>query len=245
MQREIHGSKTRVGTSVPAKPRHRELEKISNELVSVLAQKVSPPRNPRQLVTRSGARVRGFHHSLKHQKSLAWETVEERALIQALDASPATTQIASQPVTLEIELGEGTFEYTPDVAVERHGQITVFECKPLQVIESELWVDKLNAIEMHFGRLGVNFIALPNEVRPNKTVQANIDRVLLGGRPVQYPMFRRKEDWALLIERKPTTFRGVDRADRPTGCFGRAGTQVGVYQHERTLDAEHKNLFRA
>jgi hypothetical protein len=245
MQRRIHGSQTRAGTSVPAMPRPREVESVTRELLRALSPKLSPSRKPRQLVTRSGARVRGFHHSLKHQKSLAWETVEERALIQTLDASPGTTQLASQPVTLEIALGEDTFEYTPDVVVERYEQITVFECKPLQVIESELWVDKLNAIEMHFGRLGVNFIALPNEVRPNKTVQANIDRVLLGGRPVQYPMFRRKEDWALLIERKPTTFRGVDRADRPSGCFGRAGTQVGVYQHERTLDAKHKNLFRA
>jgi hypothetical protein len=245
MQREIHGLQTRADTSVPTMPRPREVESVTRELLRALSPKLSPSRKPRQLVTRSGARVRGFHHSLKHQKSLAWETVEERALIQTLDASPGTTQLASQPVTLEIALEEDTFEYTPDVVVERYGQITVFECKPLQVIESELWVDKLNAIEMHFGRLGVNFIALPNEVRPNKTVQANIDRVLLGGRPVQYPMFRRKEDWALLIERKPTTFRGVDRADRPSGCFGRTGTQVGVCQHERTLDAKYKNLFRA
>jgi hypothetical protein len=209
-------------------------------LKSLIPSKLTA-RVPRRIVTRSGARVRGIHPSLRHKKSLSWETVDERALIKAMDASEATTELASQVVTLEITGDGSKFEYTPDVAVVRFGQITVFECKPAEVIESEAWQKRLLVIEEYFTSSGINFIVLPNEVQPSATVQTNIDLVLSAGRPLQYPMARRKEDLAVLHTKKPSTFRRTDQSGRAAGSIGGIRPQVVVLQYARAAGTRNGN----
>lgn len=209
-------------------------------LNSLIPSKLSA-RVPRRIVTRSGARVRGFHPSLRHQKSLSWETVDERALIKAMDVSGATTELASQVVTLEIAGDGSTFEYTPDVAVLRFGQITVFECKPAEVIESEAWQKRLLVIEEYFASSGINFIVLPNEVQPSATVRTNIDLVLSVGRPLQYPMARRKEDLAVLRTKKPSTFRRTGQFGWAAGSIGGVRPQVDVFQYARAAGTRNGN----
>ena len=207
-------------------------------LLNNFAERFPKIRKPRRLVTRSGARVRGFHHSLRHGDSMPWETPEERALIQALDTSPATQALLSQSVTIEIESDEEIFEYTPDVAVIRFEQITVFECKPLDVIECHEWSKRLSAIEAFFRSYDVNFIALPNNVKAPTQVQANIDFMIAGGRPVQYPTSRRKEDWRQINAARPKTFWGVSGTHRTSGCTWRTRTAMVVHQHERAINAQ-------
>lgn len=211
------------------------------DLLSSLIPSKSSSRLPRRIVTRSGARVRGFHPSLRHQKSLSWETVDERALIKAMDVSGATTELASQVVTLEIAGDGSTFEYTPDVAVVRFGQITVFECKPAEVIEGEAWHKRLLVIEEYFASSGINFIVLPNEVQPSATVRTNIDLVLSAGRPLQYPMARRKEDLAVLRTKKPSTFRRTGQSGWAAGSIGGVRPQVDVFQYARAAGTRNGN----
>lgn len=169
---------------------------------------------------------------------MSWETPEERALIQALDTSPATQALVSQSVTIEIESEEGVFEYTPDVVAIRFEQITVFECKPLDVIEGHEWSVRLSAIAAFFRSYDVNFIALPNNVKAPTQVQANIDFMLAGGRPVQYPMSRRREDWNQINAVRPKTFWGFGGTHRTSGCTWRTRTPMVVHQHERATNAQ-------
>jgi hypothetical protein len=214
-------------------------------LLNHFAQRFPKIRKPRRLVTRSGARLRGFQQSLRHGDSIPWETPEERALIQALDTSPATQALVSQSVTIEIESDEGVFEYTPDVAVIRFEQITVFECKPLDVIESHEWSKRLSAIEAFFRSYDVNFIALPNNVKAPNHVQQNIDYIVGGGRPVQYPTSRRKEDRSQINGARPKTFWGISGAHRTSGCAWRTRTSMVVHQHERAINAQFSDSFGA
>lgn len=239
MKKEINGDCSPAGPVAPISRQICEIQPSANEhLLNHLTQHFPKTKKPRRLVTRSGARVRGFHHSLRHGDSMSWETPEERALIQALDTSPATQALLSQSVTIEIESDEEIFEYTPDVAAIRFEQITVFECKPLDVIEGHEWSKRLSAIEAFFRSYDVNFIALPNNVKAPIQVQANIDFMIAGGRPVQYPTSRRKEDWRQINAARPKTFWGVSGTHRTSGCTWRTRTAMVVHQHERAINAQ-------
>lgn len=214
-------------------------------LLNHFAQHFPKIRKPRRLVTRSGERVRGFYQSLRHGNSMPWETFEELALITALDTSPATQALVSQAATFEIESDEGVFEYTPDVAAIRFGQITAFECKPLDVIEEYEWSKRLSAIERFFRSYDVNFIALPNHVKAPVQVQENIDRMIASGSRVQYPMSRRKEDWSQINAARPKTFWRVSRTHGASGCTWRTRTAVVVHRHERVFNSRFKDLLWA
>ena len=223
-----------------------DIEPSANvHLLNHFAQRFPRIRKPRRLVTRSGARVRGFHQSLRHGDSMPWETAEERALIQALDTSPATQALVSQAVTIEIEADDGLFEYTPDVAAIRFDQITVFECKPLDVIKGHEWTKRLSTIASFFRCYDVNFVALPNCVKASTQAQANINFLLAGGRPVQYPTSRRKEDWSQINDVGPKTFWRVGGTYRTSGCTWRTRIAMAVHRHERVINAQFKDLLCA
>ena len=239
MKKEITGDCSPAGQVAPISSEVCEIQPSANEhLLRHFSQRFPKIKKPRRLITRSGARVRGFHQSLRHGYSMPWETPEERALIQALDTSPATQALVSQSVTIEIESDEGVFEYTPDVAAIRFEQITVFECKPLNVIESREWSERLSAIAAFFRSYDVNFIALPNNIKASRQAQANIDFVLAGGRPVQYPTSRRKEDWSQINAARPKIFWGVGGTHRTSGCTRRTRAAMVVHQHERAINAQ-------
>jgi len=246
MKKDINGDCSPAGPVAPISRQICEIQTSANgHLLNHLAQRFPKTKKPRRLVTRSGARVRGFHHSLRHGDSMSWETPEERALIQALDTSPATQALVSQSVTIEIESDEEVFEYTPDVAAIRYEQITVFECKPLEVIEGNEWSKRLSDIARFFRSYDVNFIVLPNNIRAPAQVQANIDFMLAGGRPVQYPTSRRKEDWSQIYAARPRTFWRVGGTHRTSGCTWRTRTAMVVHRHERVLNARFKDLLSA
>lgn len=246
MKKEINGDCSPAGSVTLISRQICEIQPSANAyLLNHLAKRFPKTKKPRRLVTRSGARVRGFHHSLRHGDSMSWETPEERALIQALDTSPATQALVSQSVTIEIESDEEVFEYTPDVAAIRFDQVTVFECKPLDVIEGQEWNKRLSTIARFFRSYEVNFIVLPNNIRAPAQVQANIDFMLAGGRPVQYPTSRRKEDWSQINAAKPKTFWGVSATHRTSGCTWGTRTAMVVHQYERAINAQFTDLLCA
>jgi len=177
--------------------------------LNALASTSLKPTKPRNLVTRSGARVRGFHHSWRFQERLSWETPEERTLIEVLDASPATRGLLSQSAVLTIPNENGSFEYTPDVAVLRaDSSAWVIECKPLDILHDPQTQSRHAAIGMHLISFGINFLELPNEALPSSTVMQNLGRLATVGGPVQYPKSNREEDRRRISEQPPTTFCG-------------------------------------
>ena len=239
-----HQSKTSSLTAEIAVLTHRN-DVQEGLLVDRLASHSIKFRAPRRLVTRSGARLRGKHYSIRHPSALPWETVEERLLIQVLDASIYTERLVSQPVTLEIRQQDDCFEYTPDVVVERFGQITIFECKPQELINQPEWQQRLNQIANFFKGMGVNFIAFPNEVQPILGVQQNITKLLLTGTKVQYPTNRREEDWEIVSANKPDTFWRDDRVNRATSCTWNIGFKTRVRRHALPNYTNKQNLLQA
>lgn len=184
------------------------MKKSLQDRLSALARNPKNPAKPRNLVTRSGARVRGIHQSRRFSTPLPWETPEERTLIEVLDASAATEALLSQPVQLEIPTEIGPFLYTPDVAVQRADtSIWVIECKPREVLRETEIRRRHCAISMHLLSFDIRFIELPNEAQPTAAVKANLRDLSVTGSPVQYPRQKREEDRRQIVIHRPDTFR--------------------------------------
>lgn len=183
------------------------MKKSLQDRLNALARAPQNPAKTRNLVTRSGARVRGIHHSRRFSLSLPWETPEERTLIEVLDASAATTELLSQPAQLEIPAETGSFQYTPDVAVLRaDASLWVIECKPLEVLRQAETRFKHCAISMRLLSFGIRFLELPNEAQPTAVVLNNIRDLSVMGSPVQYPRHKREEDRRQIATHRPDTF---------------------------------------
>lgn len=230
--------------AMPSKTKQSMNEHSPSEewtLLKGLPQKFPKLRTPRRLVTRSGSRVRGVHSSLRHGVAMEWETPEESVLIQVLDASPSTQWLRSQVGTFEIESIKGCFEYTPDVAVMRFGEVTFIECKPGDVIALDVWTKKFHAISSYLREFDINFVVLPNEVSPSEVVQENVSFVLRGGSALQYPLSRRKEDRELLIKHRPQTFRRINRSAWSAISQRSDQSRFDVHRHERTSYVENIN----
>ena len=184
------------------------MKKSLQDRLNALARNLKNPAKPRNLVTRSGARVRGIHSSRRFPTPLPWETPEERTLIQVLDASAATAELLSQPAQLEIPTETGSFLYTPDVAVQwTNGSIWVIECKQLEVLRQVETRVKHCAISMQLLSFDIRFVELPNEAQPSAAVMNNIRDLSAPGGPVQYPRLKREEDRRQIAIHRPATFR--------------------------------------
>lgn len=214
-----------------------------DELIS-LSHQQDEPRKPRSLVTRSGARVRGIHNSLYQTGPLEWETPEERTAIQVFDVSPATKLLASQPAILNVDLRNEKFQYTPDIVVERLGQMTIIECKPHAIIETNEWQEKLHAIGQLLHSHMVNFIVLPNEVQPNPIVKKNVDFLLMGGKAIHYALKKRKEDRKVIGAERPSTFCRTSSISRASSCSWRSVLALGVHQYERASACQFKTSLQ-
>lgn len=198
------------------------MRKSLQDRLNALARNPKNPAKPRNLVTRSGARVRGIHSSRRFPTPLPWETPEERTLIQVLDASPATAELLSQPAQLEIPTETGPFLYTPDVAVQwTNGSIWVIECKPLGELRQVEIRLKHCAISMLLLGCDIRFVELPNEAQPSVAVMNNLRDLSVMGSSVQYPRHKREEDRRQIAIHRPVTFRkfgGPRRRPVRGGC---------------------------
>jgi hypothetical protein len=197
-----------------------------------LAPGAAVPKQPRNLVTRSGTRVRGIHTSLRFGSQMQWETPEERTALEVLDASPRTLGLVSQATLLTIQGFEGEFNYVPDiVALREPSRLFVIECKPLSVLTSEEIRHKHQAIALQMKSLGATFIELPNEVQPTAAVLENARLMKTARNLVAYPKTKRLEDWRLLEEASVATFRRRVPARRCTPCPRRLGHSWLVLRH--------------
>lgn len=73
---------------------------LAQRLAAQLEQTIQ--YQPRRIVTRSGARVRGTFPSHHFARPMHWESPLERQLIYRLEASWIAVDAATQPVTLKI-----------------------------------------------------------------------------------------------------------------------------------------------
>ncbi len=217
------------------------MQKKLQERLSALAPQSST--KPRNLVTRCGARLRGTHHSNRFPVPMTWETPEERTAIEALDASFGILDLLSQPAQLEIPSEDGSFSYTPDVAVLwKDGSIWVVECKPQDVLEQLDIRSKHNAISMHLMSYDIRFVELPNEVQPSAAVRGNLSVLHRPTGPVQYPRAKREEDRRQIAANCPNTFRRA-RCSRRRSIRGRSACPRAIaFRLPRTVGSNHTSI---
>lgn len=110
-------------------------------------------RNPRRLITRSGARVRGiFQHSRIGR--CEWESGLERNLYPILAMARSVSRVFSQPLVIKLEAGE----YTPDALVFlTTGERVWIECKPQRNLDAETRA-KLTEAALTFLAVGDRFV---------------------------------------------------------------------------------------
>lgn len=114
-------------------------------------------RAPRRLVTRSGARVRGFKLAVPNSKKVAWESPYEASAISILSLNKSVQRIFSQPLVLEVD---GT-HYTPDLLVFlKNGRRVWIECKSDKDVLDEETKRKLALVNAIFRGVGDRFVVL-------------------------------------------------------------------------------------
>jgi len=110
-------------------------------------------RNPRRLVTRSGARVRGANLHPRFG-SCQWESGIERNFYALLTVAPSVIMAFSQPLVLRLDAGE----YTPDALIFlADGSRIWVECKYEKDLDPET-VIKLGQAAATFACVGDRFI---------------------------------------------------------------------------------------
>jgi hypothetical protein len=112
----------------------------------------------RKVITRSGARVRGYFWSYKSRKSIPWESPLERKALLVMDSDPRIASIADYQLENEIEDGRENFIAYPDFLVHYvDGTSEIVEVKCDAALEDKEVRRRLNLVEPHFRRLGVPY----------------------------------------------------------------------------------------
>jgi len=112
----------------------------------------------RKVITRSGARVRGYFWSYKSRKSIPWESPLERKALLVLDSDPRIASIEDYQLETEIEDGREGFIAYPDFLVHNvDGSSEIVEVKCDAALEDNEVRCRLNLVEAHFRRLGVSY----------------------------------------------------------------------------------------
>lgn len=165
-------------------------------------------RNPRRLITRSGARVRGiFQHSRTGR--CEWESGLERNLYTILSMVGQVSRVFSQPLVLKLDAGE----YTPDALVFlTTGKRVWIECKPRCNLDGEIQV-KLTEAALRFMSVGDRFV-IANELHLDDDLPAVANARLFSAWYEQMadfiPAVREPQTYAELTSRYG--FHAVNRA---------------------------------
>lgn len=110
-------------------------------------------RNPRRIIRRSGARVRGIYQHPRTGRC-EWESGLERNLYTVLAMAGSVSRVFSQPLVIKLNAGE----YTPDALVFlTNGKRVWIECKPQRYLDADTRV-KLTEAAMVFLAAGDRFV---------------------------------------------------------------------------------------
>lgn len=109
----------------------------------------------RKVITRSGARVRGYFWSHKSRKLIPWESILERKALLVMDSNPKIALIQSYQRKTFIEDGGGGFTAYPDfIAYFDDGSSEIVEVKADSALRDADVLRRLSLIATHFSALG-------------------------------------------------------------------------------------------
>jgi hypothetical protein len=136
----------------------RDSEAFSEYLASL--HPLISTRRVRPVVTRSGARARGFVPSLKAPECARFESNVERDMLRVLEVASLPKVIHTHPFVMALSCEPGVLHYTPDVVVEFESGGAIIEVKGGFFLSRPEQRARLAKIASHLRREGVMFIVI-------------------------------------------------------------------------------------
>ncbi|MBY4708595.1 hypothetical protein K6V18_26535 [Ralstonia insidiosa] len=152
------------------------MPKFSNVGTSVTSRHAMPPgmpetlsnRKPRNIVTPRGRGARGYFPSRKSPKPLKYESLIECDVLRTLEIATLPKVLATQPCVLNLQDGDTTFRYTPDIEVETERARFFVEVKHTEFLDDADHAAKLRKIVQGMRSAGLVLVPiLCRDVREN------------------------------------------------------------------------------
>ena len=129
-------------------------------------------RKPRNIVTPRGRGARGYFPSRKAPKPLKYESLIECDVLRTLEIATLPKILATQPCVLNLEDGDTTFRYTPDIEVETERARFFIEVKHTEFLDDTDHAAKLRKIVQGMRSAGLVLVPiLCRDVRENDLQQ--------------------------------------------------------------------------
>jgi hypothetical protein len=112
----------------------------------------------RRVITRSGARVRGYFNSMKSGRLIPYESDNERTALMWLELNSTIASFDEHQSEILVQTQEGSFAAYPDFNVTgQDGETAILEVKP-EAEQIKLNTSlRLAAIREHFEREGIKY----------------------------------------------------------------------------------------
>ena len=177
------------------------------------------PRS-RKVVTRSRARKTGKLPSWKMKRMVQWESANERLVFRILDSDATVIAFFEQPLTVHYEDNGVTRDHFPDVLIEFHDGIEVWEIKDTLDSGCPDIKKRTELLIPRFAQLGIRYRLVFVDKKNQKGIEAYSLSVRRFGRLPISPVER---------ERARRTFRhqySVSWQQIKTGSLGKRGRNI-------------------
>lgn len=138
----------------------------------------------RKVITRSGARVRGYLWSHKSRRLIPWESQLERQALLVMDSNPKILWIREYQQETIIGDGEDAFTAYPDyIAKYVDGSEEIVEVKSDLALKNMEVKLRLSLVAVHFQRLGKRYRVLAEKEICRQPRLGNLERLATFRRP--------------------------------------------------------------
>jgi hypothetical protein len=141
------------------------------------------PRKVRDIVTRSGQRVRGYFPSWKSEGISQFESLVEEDVQRVFEVAPSVSRFKTQPQTLKLTVRGRSTWYTPDLRFARRDQTAFAEVKPLSALTRQETLQRLRTIYEGMVTAGLSWILVFDDDVRADGLQVEL-KLLLRRRPV-------------------------------------------------------------
>ena len=127
--------------------------------------------NPVRKIPHRTRGVRGYFYSLKNDRRVDYESLNEQCLMKILETDPSVVSYCEQPLKLEFRWNNRTYPYTPDLlSVDIHSRTKLYKVKPKKAIEQDdgKLLAKFEAARSYCSDRGWEFEVVTDSVRSSK-----------------------------------------------------------------------------
>ena len=187
----------------------------------------------RNVVTRSGVRMRGLYASRRFNRMLPWESPLELHAIELCEFYPGVVDVVSQP--MQLALPGLPFRYTPDLVVETSkAAIYVIECKPDCRLKGGT-AAMLSDIGVALAKANIIFRVLTEQWvdRPNALINV---RTVIRHRKPKRPLETAR--WKLIKQMLPCRFSTAAETTSTVEVLQAMASWLIAFDLDRQLDAD-------